>query len=115
LGFVLPKRDDKPLLVIKGMGLNDVKSDGAASVGKAKAAPNLLSGAERERLRAALHDGLGQLLTSISFLATSLRQKLTSKDLPEAADASEILALTGRAISETQALVAEDSQGSGFK
>jgi signal transduction histidine kinase len=64
--------------------------------------------AERERLRVALHDGLGQLLTSISFLATSLRQKLTARKLPEAREAAELLSLTGRAISETQALVRED-------
>ena len=78
-----------------------------SNVRKAKASRPALSGAERERLRAALHDGLGQALTSISFLATSLRHKLSAKDLPEAADAGEILALTGRAISETQALVTE--------
>ena len=84
-----------------------------SNVRKAKTSSSpALSGAERERLRAALHDGLGQALTSISFLATSLRQKLSSKDLPEAADAGEILALTGRAISETQALVAETSPSS---
>ena len=63
---------------------------------------------ERERLRLALHDGLGQLLTSISFLASSLRQKLVERQLPEASQAAEILSLTGRAISETQALVRED-------
>jgi signal transduction histidine kinase len=60
---------------------------------------------ERERLRTALHGGLGQLLTSISFLASSLRQKLAARDLPEETQAAEILCLTGRAISETQALV----------
>ncbi len=69
---------------------------------------SVLSGAERERLRDALHDGLGQLLTSISFLATSLQLKLRSRELPEADDAREIAALTGRAISETQALVNPD-------
>lgn len=63
---------------------------------------------ERERLRAALHDGLGQLLTSISFLASSLQQNLAGRKLPEASQAAEILSLTGRAISETQALVRED-------
>jgi signal transduction histidine kinase len=63
---------------------------------------------ERERIRVLLHDGLGQLLTSISFLASSLRQKLATRKLPEAAEAAEILSLTGRAISETQALVRED-------
>ena len=61
-----------------------------------------------ERLRVALHDGLGQLLTSISFLASSLRQKLDDRQLPEASQAAEILSLTGRAISETQALVSEE-------
>jgi signal transduction histidine kinase len=55
-----------------------------------------------------LHGGLGQLLTSISFLASALRQKLAEKRLPEASQAAEILSLTGRAISETQALVREE-------
>ena len=54
-----------------------------------------------------MHDGLGQLLTSISFLAGSLRQKLDAQKLPEASEAAEILSLTGRAISEAQALVQE--------
>ena len=63
------------------------------------------NGPEGDRLRAALHGGLGQLLTSISFLASTLRQKLAAQKLPEAVDAGEILALTGQAISETQALV----------
>ncbi len=62
---------------------------------------------DREWLRAALHDGLGQLLTSISFLASSLNQKLTARDLPEATEAAELLSLAGRAICETKALVHE--------
>jgi signal transduction histidine kinase len=62
---------------------------------------------EREALRAALHDGLGQALTSISFLAGSLQQKLTAQNLPEASDAAEIASLISRAVSETQALVHE--------
>jgi signal transduction histidine kinase len=106
------------------MNLNEVQTktgDGHAlkqekrpSCVRAKQALNVnvalpaLSGAERERLRSALHGGLGQLLTSISFLTTSLRQKLTLRNLPEVADANEILALTSRAISETQALVADN-------
>lgn len=63
---------------------------------------------ERGRLRDALHNGLGQALTSISFLAGSLEQKLAARKLPEATQAAEICALTGRAISEAQALVAEN-------
>jgi signal transduction histidine kinase len=73
------------------------------------AKPLRLPPAERERLRRALHDGLGQLLTSLSFVAASLCQKLNSKALPEAAEAGEIVALTAQAISETQALVADEA------
>lgn len=62
---------------------------------------------DREVLRDALHDGLGQLLTSICFLAGSLQQKLSAQKLPEETEAAEILSLTSRAISETQALVRE--------
>jgi|SRR5687768_10238491 len=80
----------------------------SATLGKAKSAAAALAPPERERLRLALHDGLGQLLTSISFMATALRQKLDARELPEATDAAEILSLTSRAISETQALVRDD-------
>jgi signal transduction histidine kinase len=64
-------------------------------------------GDDREWLRAALHDGLGQILTSISFLASSLSQKLAGRRLPEVAEANELLSLAGRAIVETRALVRE--------
>ena len=63
--------------------------------------------AEQQRVRKVLHDGLGQLLTSISFLAGSLRAKLAERDLPEAGDAEDIMALTRQAINETQTLVRE--------
>ena len=66
--------------------------------------------AERERLREALHDGLGQLLTSISFLAGSLRAKLAARDLPEAGEAEDIMALIRQAIYETQNLVTEQEK-----
>jgi signal transduction histidine kinase len=62
---------------------------------------------ERERVRQVLHDGLGQLLTSISFLAGGLRQKLETRGLPEAEDAAEILQLVTQAIGEAQAIVVE--------
>src|SRR5688572_27675659 len=67
--------------------------------------PGALREEDHELLRAALHGGLGQLLTSISFLAGALQQKLAAQKLPEETQAAEILSLTGRAISETQALV----------
>jgi signal transduction histidine kinase len=89
-------------------------NSGAAEGGRKSAAngrapsPDLTeAGRERERIRVALHDGLGQLLTSISFLASSLRQNLAARELPEATQAAEILSLTGRAISQTQDLVRE--------
>ena len=63
---------------------------------------------DKEWLRSALHDGLGQILTSISFLASSLSQKLAGRRLPEAIEAQELLSLAGRAISETKALVLDN-------
>ena len=72
-----------------------------------EAAATRAAEAERERLRKGLHDGVGQLLTSISFLASSLSTKLSALQMPEAEQAEDILALTRQAIGETQALVAE--------
>ena len=68
---------------------------------------------ERERVRQVLHDGLGQLLTSISFLAGALGARLTTLQLPEAEQAEDILALTKQAINETQRLLAEPDMGRG--
>jgi signal transduction histidine kinase len=94
-----------PAVTVVAPGVNVRKAARRShAFGKTKVA-STLPPPERERLRAALHDGLGQLLTSISFLATSLNQRLAAKELPEATDAAEILSLTSRAISETQALV----------
>ena len=77
-------------------------SDGTAAAHVARGVE-----AERQRVRDALHDGLGQLLTSISFLAASLSSRLGALELPEAEQAQDILALTRQAINETQTLVAE--------
>ena len=62
--------------------------------------------AERERIRTVLHDGVGQILTSVSFIATALRQKLAGRNLPEAADAQEIVALANKAVAESRVLFA---------
>jgi signal transduction histidine kinase len=77
--------------------------------GAATAGTHAARGAEeeRERVRQVLHDGLGQLLTSISFLAGALGARLAVLQLPEAEQAEDILALTKRAINETQRLLAE--------
>lgn len=59
---------------------------------------------EKERLSHELHDGLGQHLTGIAFLAKALANRLGAREAPEAADAQQIAALTNQAISNTRAL-----------
>ncbi len=60
---------------------------------------------EQQRIGRDLHDGLGQELTGIAFLTGVLKQKLKHKGLPEAADASEIVALVNQAIDHARGLV----------
>ncbi len=59
---------------------------------------------EKERLSHELHDGLGQHLTGIAFLAKALANRLEDRNAPETADAKQIAALTNQAISNTRAL-----------
>ncbi len=59
---------------------------------------------EKERLSHELHDGLGQHLTGIAFLAKALANRLEARNAPETADAQQIAALTNQAISNTRAL-----------
>ena len=59
---------------------------------------------EKERLSHELHDGLGQHLTGIAFLAKALANRLEDRNAPEKADAAQIAALTNQAISNTRAL-----------
>jgi signal transduction histidine kinase len=59
---------------------------------------------EKERLSHELHDGLGQHLTGIAFLAKALANRLQDRDAPETRDAVKIAALTNEAISNTRAL-----------
>lgn len=59
---------------------------------------------ERERLSIELHDGLGQHLTGIAFLAKALANRLKAQSVPEAADAGQIAELTNQAISNIRAL-----------
>jgi signal transduction histidine kinase len=61
---------------------------------------------QREQLRKQLHDGLGQFLTSISFLASSLRGKLQRQGFSESSELDEILALVNQAIAESKAIAA---------
>ncbi len=59
---------------------------------------------EKERLSHELHDGLGQHLTGIAFLAKALANRLEDRHAPETSDAKQIAALTNQAISNTRAL-----------
>lgn len=63
-----------------------------------------VSGREQRRIGQDLHDGLGQQLTGIAFLAKVQEQRLASKCLEEAADAAKIVALVNQAIHKTREL-----------
>lgn len=60
---------------------------------------------EQKRIGRDLHDGLGQELTGIALLSGVLERKLKNKDLPESADAAEIVKLVNHTISHTRSLV----------
>ncbi len=63
-----------------------------------------ISGREQRRIGQDLHDGLGQHLTGIAFLAKVQEQKLADKSLPEAAEAGKIVDLVNEAIHKTREL-----------
>jgi signal transduction histidine kinase len=62
--------------------------------------------AEREQSRFGhdLHDGLGQHLTGVQFMAQVLQQKLESRGAAEAAEATEIASLIRQGITQTRDL-----------
>ena len=51
-----------------------------------------ISEREQRRIGQDLHDGLGQHLTGIAFMAKVHEQKLAERQVPEAADAAKIVA-----------------------
>jgi PAS domain S-box-containing protein len=63
-----------------------------------------ISSREQRRIGQDLHDGLGQHLTGIAFMAKVQEQKLAEKQLAEAADAAKIVRLVNDAISRTREL-----------
>jgi PAS domain S-box-containing protein len=63
-----------------------------------------ISAREQRRIGQDLHDGLGQHLTGIAFMAKVQEQKLAEKKLPEAADAAKVVQLVNDAISRTREL-----------
>lgn len=63
-----------------------------------------ISAREQRRIGQDLHDGLGQHLTGIAFMAKVQEQKLAEKHMPEAADAAKIVRLVNDAISRAREL-----------
>ena len=76
-----------------------------------------ISAREQRRIGQDLHDGLGQHLTGIAFMAKVHEAKLAEKKNPEAHDAGKIVRLVNEAIHKTRELshgllpVVSDSQG----
>jgi PAS domain S-box-containing protein len=63
-----------------------------------------ISEREQRRIGQDLHDGLGQHLTGIAFMAKVQEQKLAERHVPEAADASKIVDLVNDAIRKAREL-----------
>jgi two-component system, LuxR family, sensor kinase FixL len=63
-----------------------------------------ISEREQRRLGQDLHDGIGQTMTGIAFLAKVLQQKLMAKAIEEAEAAGNIAALINQALAETRRL-----------
>jgi signal transduction histidine kinase len=65
-----------------------------------------LQAAEREKVRLSieLHDGLGQHLTGIAFLAKALANRLRAAESNQTTDAEQIVGLTNQAINTIRAL-----------
>jgi signal transduction histidine kinase len=59
---------------------------------------------EKQRISLELHDGLGQHLTGVSFVARTLADKLRSAEHPEAKEAEWLVKLLTEAITRTRAL-----------
>jgi signal transduction histidine kinase len=59
---------------------------------------------EKQRISLELHDGLGQHLTGVSFVARTLADKLRSADHAEAKEAEWLVKLLNEAITRTRAL-----------
>ncbi len=76
-----------------------------------------ISAREQRRIGQDLHDGLGQHLTGIAFMAKAHEAKLAEKRLSDASDAAKIVKLVNEAINKTRELargllpVVSDSQG----
>ena len=94
---VLPASGDTPVyIVISGMDITERKHLERTILE--------ISAREQRRIGQDLHDGLGQQLTGIAFMAKAQQQKLAEKRLPEAVEAAKIVTLVNQAISQTREL-----------
>jgi PAS domain S-box-containing protein len=94
---VLPGNDGLPVYIIAtGIDITEKK--------RLEKSILEVSGREQRRIGQDLHDGLGQHLTGIAFLAKAQQQNLTAKGLPEAAEAGKIVKLVNEAIFKTREL-----------
>lgn len=64
-----------------------------------------LADGEQRRIGEDLHDGLGQQITAVAMLASSLQQKLAQKGLSEAEDADRVVASLDDARDQISALI----------
>lgn len=63
-----------------------------------------ISERERQRIGYDLHDNLGQHLTGIAFLSKALTQRLKARNIPEAAEAEQIVEFVNQAIVQARKL-----------
>ncbi|MBP1625825.1 MAG: sensor signal transduction histidine kinase [Holophagaceae bacterium] len=61
-----------------------------------------ISALERARVGRDLHDGLGQMLTGLSFMASALRDRLAETGQPEAAEAAQLADIATTALQQTR-------------
>lgn len=107
---VLPGSDDTPNYIIAtGIDITEREQLERALLN--------ISAREQRRIGQDLHDGLGQHLTGIAFMAKVHEEKLAQKQVADAADAAKIVRLVNEAIHKTRELargllpVVSDEQG----
>lgn len=107
---MLPGNDDSPNFII-ATGIDITERE------QLERALLEISAREQRRIGQDLHDGLGQHLTGIAFMAKVHEAKLADKQITDAADAAKIVKLVNEAIYKTRELargllpVVSDSQG----
>jgi PAS domain S-box-containing protein len=107
---LLPDREGKPQYIIAtGIDITEREQLERALLN--------ISAREQRRIGQDLHDGLGQHLTGIAFMAKVHEEKLAKNNMRDAADAAKIVRLVNEAVNKTRELargllpVMSDAQG----